>query len=123
MFGQLLAFHPWKPLKGRSEQGPVTRQEQKCQIVKYKDTHRPRSTGYRPSVPWASYIQPRQLRACPSFLQVWPVPGAGARGKRWSTLAWTVFLLRRREQDRYIKAKTKAWLPQAEEGRGDSAPQ
>lgn len=107
---ELLAFLPWKPLKVRSER------VQKCQLVKYKDTHRPQSAGHRLSVPWASSIQPQQLQVCPSFLQVWPVPWLSARETRWSSLAWAVFTSERREQDRYIKTQTKAWLAQTDEG-------
>lgn len=87
---------------------------QKCQLMKYKDTHRPQSTARRLSVPWTSSIQPQQLQVCPSFLQVWPVHWLSARETRWSTLAWAVFTSERREQDRYIKTQTKARLAPAE---------
>lgn len=110
---ELQAFLPWKPLKGRSERA------QKRHLVKCKDSQRPQSTGHRLSVPWASSIRPQQLQVCPSFPQVWPVPWLSARETRWSTQAWTVFTSGRREQDRYTKTQTKAWLAQTE---GDGTP-
>lgn len=87
---------------------PLPSQEPKYRVVGYKDTRDPRvlSTDYQsPGHPTFS------LSSCTSsllpFLQVWPAPWSGAKETRWHTPAQAVFILERKEQDRYIKHRQR----------------